>query len=375
MTGNSSGRKSGSRTGKLPRSRRQAPLRINFIKPRSSDRGIRKLTYRRAGVDIDLADRLVDKISLFARKTRRPEVVADIGGFGGLFSLAVGKYRDPVLVASTDGVGTKLKLAILLDKHDTVGIDLVAMNVNDVLTTGAEPLFFLDYIAVGKLELPVLTDVVKGMVRGLRDANCCLLGGETAEMPGMYARGDYDLAGFCVGVVERRKILDGSSTRPGDLLIGLASTGVHSNGYSLVRKVFPAAELKGRLGRQLLTPTRIYVRPVLSLLRTFNSGSRVIRGAAHITGGGFPGNIPRVLPDGMGVKIRPDSWPVPSIFSLIRKRGNVDIPEMFRTFNMGVGMVLVVAKEKAAAVQRKLVPFRLRSWVIGEVIRGKSRWW
>lgn len=333
----------------------------------------RKLTYRSAGVDVKTADKLVKQFSVLAKSARRREMLAGPGGFGGLFSFPAGRYQNPVLTAAADGVGTKLKLATLVGKHDTVGIDLVAMNVNDVLACGAEPLFFLDYIAAGRIEPVVLKDVVRGIARGCRRAGCCLLGGETAEMPGMYSGGDYDLAGFCVGVVERKKILDGASVREGDILLGLASSGIHSNGFSLVRKVFSQGTLKGKVGRELLTPTRIYVRPVLSLLRYLNSRRKVIRGIAHITGGGFPGNIPRVLPDGLCAKIERGSWPVPKIFSLIQKEGDIDGEEMFRTFNMGLGMVLLIQKKAVPAAVKLLKKHKFKSWTVGKVIRHRKK--
>lgn len=313
------------------------------------------LDYRSAGVDIGAGNRAVKLIAPLARSTFRPEVLGDIGGFGGFCRLP-GGYREPVLVAGADGVGTKLKVAFALDRHDTVGIDCVAMNVNDILAHGAEPLFFLDYLAVGKLEPERVAQVVAGVAEGCRRAGCALLGGETAEMPGLYAPGEYDLAGFAVGVVERSRLIDGSAVRPGDVVLGLASSGLHSNGFSLVRRVFmpegsaglsrldrPYPELGGRvLGEVLLEPTRIYVRSVLDLL-----GRVAVRAMAHITGGGLVENVPRVIPRGCRVVIQKGSWPIPEIFHLVRREGPVPEEEMWRVFNMGLGFVLVVDRDEA----------------------------
>jgi phosphoribosylformylglycinamidine cyclo-ligase len=293
------------------------------------------LSYRDAGVDIDEGDALVEAIKPFARRTLRPEVLAGIGGFGALCELPK-KYRQPVLVSGTDGVGTKLKLAFALGRHDTVGIDLVAMSVNDVLVQGAEPLFFLDYFACGRLDTRVAAEVVKGIARGCELAGCALLGGETAEMPGMYPEGEYDLAGFCVGVVEKERIIDGRSIVPGDVVLGLASSGPHSNGYSLIRRILE----RGTPEFDLLEPTRIYVKPVLKLLDAVP-----VKGLAHITGGGITGNVPRVLPDGTKAVIRKASWPRPPVFDWLQRTGNVAEDEMFRVFNCGIGMVLVLSKE------------------------------
>jgi phosphoribosylformylglycinamidine cyclo-ligase len=303
------------------------------------------LSYRDAGVDIDAGDALVERIKPLARRTMRPEVLAGIGGFGALCAIPK-KYREPILVSGTDGVGTKLKLAFALDKHDTVGIDLVAMSVNDVLVQGAEPLFFLDYFACGKLNVDVAADVVAGIARGCEMAGCALIGGETAEMPGMYPEGEYDLAGFAVGVVERSAILDGRSIAAGDAIIGLASSGPHSNGYSMIRRILElsgaktSTPLAGRtLGECLLEPTRIYVKPVLALRETVP-----IKGLAHITGGGLTENIPRILPDAAMAVLQRDTWPWPDVFAWIQKTGNVADSEMHRTFNCGIGMVVVVAE-------------------------------
>jgi phosphoribosylformylglycinamidine cyclo-ligase len=331
-------------------------------------------TYRDAGVDIDEGDRLVDLIKPLARPTLRPEVLAGIGGFGGLFALDTKKYRDPVLVSGTDGVGTKLKLAFLTGRHDTVGIDLVAMSVNDVAVTGAEPLFFLDYYATGRLRAEEAAQVVKGIAEGCRQAGCALIGGETAELPGFYADGEYDLAGFAVGVVERDRILDGRNVAPGDALVGVASTGLHSNGYSLARKVLlerhalsdRPAEFSGRtLGDALLEPTRIYARDILALLHEVP-----LKAAAHITGGGLPGNVPRNLPDGTRAVIRGGTWDVPAIFGLIEREGAVTRDEMYRTFNMGLGLVLVLPSASAEAARAVLARRGLASWVVGAVEAG-----
>ncbi|MGA8893092.1 MAG: phosphoribosylformylglycinamidine cyclo-ligase [Anaeromyxobacteraceae bacterium] len=333
-------------------------------------------TYRDAGVDIDEGDRLVDLIKPLARPTLRPEVLAGIGGFGGLFALDVKKYRDPVLVSGTDGVGTKLKLAFLTGRHDTVGIDLVAMSVNDVVVTGAEPLFFLDYFATGRLRADEAAQVVKGIAEGCRQAGCALIGGETAELPGFYAEGEYDLAGFAVGVVERDRILDGRSVRPGDALLGVASTGLHSNGYSLARKVLlerhalsdRLPELGGlTVGEALLEPTRIYARDVLALLAEVPVGA-----VAHITGGGLPGNAPRNLPDGTRAVIREGSWKVPAVFELIEREGGVARDEMYRTFNMGLGLVAALPARSAEAARALLAGRGLASWVVGTVEAGSG---
>jgi phosphoribosylformylglycinamidine cyclo-ligase len=309
-------------------------------------------TYKEAGVDIDAADRLVDSIRIMARSTFRKEVKTDIGGFGGVVGIDLDRYPEPLLVASTDGVGTKLRIAFETDRHETIGIDLVAMCVNDVIVQGAEPLFFLDYFATGKLDPERAGKVLQGIAEGCRIANCSLIGGETAEMPSFYPEGEYELAGFCVGVVNRDRLIDGRSVRPGDALLGIASSGLHSNGYSLVRRVFSKElgySLHGRvdglsatLGEELLRPTRIYVKPVLELL------SRLpVKGLAHITGGGLVENIPRILPTGCRVRLDLDSWPVPEIFRVIEKTARVELPEMLRTFNCGIGMVVVTEAEDA----------------------------
>ena len=295
------------------------------------------LSYRDAGVDIDAGDALVEAIKPFARRTLRPEVLAGIGGFGALCEIPK-KYRHPVLVSGTDGVGTKLKLAFQLGRHDTVGIDLVAMSVNDVLVQGAEPLFFLDYFACGRLDTRVAADVVKGIARGCELAGCALIGGETAEMPGMYPEGEYDLAGFCVGVVEKERIIDGRSIRAGDAVLGLASSGPHANGYSLIRKILERAKPPF----DLLEPTRIYVKSILKLLETVP-----VKGLAHITGGGLIGNVPRILPQGVVAKMRKDAWPRPDVFQWLQREGKVAEDEMLRVFNCGIGMVVVVGAADA----------------------------
>jgi len=323
------------------------------------------LTYKKAGVDIDRADRFVSKIKPLAGKTIRPEVLSAIGGFSGLFRPRLRGMKDPVLVSSTDGVGTKLLVAETRKKYDTIGIDLVAMNADDVVVTGAEPLFFLDYIAVGRLVPGQLVELMKGIVKGCRQAGCALLGGETAELPGLYAPGKFDLAGFCVGLVDRGRIIDGKRCRPGDAVIGVASSGLHSNGYSLARKLFSLKEIRGKWGLDLLRPTRIYTRSILQAIKRVE-----VKAMAHITGGGFIDNIPRVIPAGLAVKIRKGSWPIPRIFREIQERGKVGEGEMFRTFNMGVGMVVIVAAEDAPRTIRLFERQGQKARLIGRVERG-----
>ncbi len=330
------------------------------------------LTYRDAGVDIDAGDALVERIKPLAARTRIPEVLAGVGGFAGLCALPAG-MEDPVLVSGTDGVGTKLEIAFQMDVHDTVGVDLVAMCVNDVVTTGARPLFFLDYFATGRLDVDRAAAVVKGIAAGCEQAGCALLGGETAELPGFYADGEYDLAGFAVGVVERSRILDGARVREGDTLIGVASSGLHSNGYSLARKAL--LERAGRrldehderlgetIGEALLRPTRIYARAVQAAL-----GAGDVRAICHVTGGGIPGNLPRVLPDGFGADVDLGSVPRPPVFDLVREAGRVDEAEMRRTFNMGVGLVLAVAPADADAVGDALAGAGEEAHLIGTVV-------
>jgi phosphoribosylformylglycinamidine cyclo-ligase len=331
-----------------------------------------RMTYKGAGVDIEAGNRFVDLIKPLVKSTSRPEVLTDIGGFGGLFSLNASKYKSPVLVSSTDGVGTKLKLAFQLDRHNTVGIDLVAMCVNDIIVQGAEPLFFLDYFGTGKLTPEKAAEVVAGIAEGCRQAGCALIGGETAEMPGFYGDGEYDLAGFTVGVVDRDAIIDGSTVQVGEVLIGIASNGLHSNGYSLARSivnerlpggidaVFP--ELNESLGDALLRPTRIYVKAILNLLRDFE-----INGMAHITGGGLLENVPRVLPRHCKAVIKKDSWPKLPLFEILREAGNLEEKELYRTFNYGIGMVLVVPKRSADDILSRLQGLKEQAYVIGEI--------
>ncbi len=335
------------------------------------------LSYAASGVDIDEGARLVDKIKTAVRSTYRKEVLGDIGGFGALFSGRFKGMLDPVLVSSTDGVGTKLKVAFMADSHSTIGIDLVAMSVNDILVSGAEPLFFLDYFATGKLDAKKAAEVVKGIAKGCKDAGCALIGGETAEMPGLYNEGEYDLAGFAVGVVDRKKIIDGSRIRPGDEVIGLASSGLHSNGYSLARKVVferlnlniksKPAGFKNNVGAVLLAPTKIYVKPVLKVIKEFD-----VLGMAHITGGGFTDNIPRSLPKGMKAVIGKGSWPVPGIFRLIQCGGDISDDEMLRTFNCGIGMVMVVKKGQGGAAIKRLRGLKVAAFPIGAIEKKKG---
>jgi len=322
------------------------------------------LTYRNAGVDMDAGDALVEAIKPFAKRTMRPEVLAGLGGFGALCALPA-KYKEPILVSGTDGVGTKLKLAFMLNRHGTVGIDLVAMSVNDVLVQGAEPLFFLDYFACGKLDTNVATNVIRGIAKGCEEAGCALIGGETAEMPGMYPEGEYDLAGFCVGVVEKEKIIDGSTITPGDVLLGLAYSGPHSNGFSLIRRILGDAKPNSGLADSLMEPTRIYVKPVLKLLAAVK-----VKGLAHITGGGLVGNVPRMLPQGMRAVLRKKMWPRPELFSLLQKDGNIAEAEMHRVFNCGIGMVLCVARDQVAAATMLLKREGELAYEIGFVEAG-----
>jgi len=331
----------------------------------------KNLTYRDAGVDIDAGNALVERIKPIVAATRRAEVMSGIGGFGGLFALAPGHYREPVLVSGTDGVGTKLKLAQQLERHDTIGIDLVAMCVNDVLVQGAEPLFFLDYFACGKLDVEVATDVVKGIAAGCSQAGAALIGGETAEMPDMYADGDYDLAGFCVGAVERDSIIDGSAIAAGDALIGIASSGPHSNGYSLIRKVLELAgdsNIDGmRASERLLCPTRIYVKPVLQLMNAVT-----LKGLAHITGGGITENLPRILDDAVHAEIETASWDQGPVFDWLAEAGNIAVDEMRRTFNCGVGMIAVVDAADASRAVSLLAESGESAWEIGRIAEGHA---
>ncbi len=305
------------------------------------------LSYRDAGVDIDAGNALIDKIKPFAKATSRPGVLGGLGGFGALFEIPLDRYKQPVLVSGTDGVGTKLKLAMDLNKHDTIGVDLVAMCVNDLIVQGGEPLFFLDYYATGKLDINAAADVVKGISDGCILSGCALTGGETAEMPGMYHNNDYDLAGFCVGIVEKNKVIDGSKVTSGDVLLGLASSGPHSNGYSLIRKIIETSKADlsspfaaSTLGETLLTPTRIYVKSILKLLESID-----VHAISHITGGGLLENIPRVLPSNCCASIDKNSWQFPEVFKWLQENGNIEQNEMYRTFNCGIGMVIAIAKE------------------------------
>ena len=324
------------------------------------------LSYRDAGVDIDAGDALVEAIKPYAKRTLRPEVLAGIGGFGALCRIPR-KYREPVLVSGTDGVGTKLKLAFAHGRHDTVGIDLVAMSVNDVLVQGAEPLFFLDYFACGKLDAKVAAQVVRGIARGCELAGCALIGGETAEMPGMYPEGEYDLAGFCVGVVERKRMVSGKTIRPGDVLIGLASSGAHSNGYSLIRRIVERAKPDATLLDALMQPTRIYVKPVLKLMQRV-----AVKGLAHITGGGLTGNVPRMLPKGTKAVLYKAQWPRPELFRWLQRQGAVDEGEMHRVFNCGIGLVIAVAPRDVRTAMAQLQRLGEKAYVIGAVEKGRG---
>lgn len=325
---------------------------------------MKSVTYKTAGVDIDKANALVKDYKRFAKSTATRGVISDIGSFGGLFRPDIKRFKDPILVSSTDGVGTKLKIAFLTAKHDTVGIDLVAMSANDILCSGAEGLFFLDYISTGKIKTSCLRDIVKGIAKACREAGYALIGGETAEMPGMYKEGEYDLAGFGVGVVDRERIIDGRNIKLGDLIIGLESSGPHSNGYSLIRRILNESELL-KHSKELLTPTRLYAKPVLALKRRVN-----INGIANITGGAFYDKVPRIIPKTMAVEIDKYSWRVPAIFSLIQQKGNVDDREIYRTLNMGIGMVLALSKRDAKKAIRILNDNGVRSHVIGRVVKG-----
>jgi phosphoribosylformylglycinamidine cyclo-ligase len=332
------------------------------------------ISYRDAGVDIDAGNALVERIKPVVARTRRPGVVTGLGGFGALFELPLERYRQPLLVSGTDGVGTKLKLAIDSGRHDTIGIDLVAMCANDIVVQGAEPLFFLDYYATGKLDVAIAAEVIKGIGQGCELAGAALIGGETAEMPGMYRDDDYDLAGFCVGIVEKDRLIDGQSVRPGDALIGLASSGPHSNGYSLIRKIIDVAGvttdslLEGKpLLDWLMAPTRIYVKPLLALLQQVE-----VRSLCHITGGGLPENLPRMLPDGSVARIDTTSWHWPPVFRWLQEHGNVETFEMYRTFNCGVGMVACVPADQVDACLSLLDAHGEQAWVLGNVEAGQG---
>lgn len=338
----------------------------------------KKITYKEAGVDIEAGYEAVAKMKKHVTSTFTPGVLADIGGFGGLFALNNQDYQEPVLVAGTDGVGTKLRVAFLMDKHDTIGIDAVAMCVNDIVVQGAKPLFFLDYLAVGKLVPDKVADIVKGIADGCQQAGCALIGGETAEMPGFYPEDEYDVAGFAVGVVEKSKIIDGSRIEAGDKLIGLASSGLHSNGYSLARKVLlelagysledNIPELGKTLGEEILTPTKIYVKTVLSLLESFD-----LKGIAHITGGGLIENVPRIIPEGKQAVIKNGTWEVLPIFKLLQEKGDIAWKEMLKTFNLGIGLVLVVPAQQAELILIKLNDLEEKAYLIGEVVQGEKK--
>jgi phosphoribosylformylglycinamidine cyclo-ligase len=336
---------------------------------------VKRFSYKEAGVDVDKGDNFVRLIKSLVEGTFRPDVLTKLGGFAGCVSLNLRRYKKPILVSSTDGVGTKLKIAFSMDRHDTVGIDLVAMCVNDIIVIGARPLFLLDYLAVSKLEPNRAKKVVGGIVKGCLEAECSLIGGETAEMPGFYKKGEYDLAGFVVGILEEDQIIDGSGIRIGDKLVGIASSGLHSNGFSLVRKVLlerhkldlrkRVAELGERLGETLLRPTRIYVKTILNLLKDFS-----LHGMAHITGGGITGNLPRILPKGCKAVIRKGTWDVPPIFPFLQERGNISEDEMYKTFNNGIGMILVIPPKDAQKVMARLQALGERGFIIGEIVKA-----
>ena len=337
----------------------------------------KSLTYKDAGVNIETTNTLVERIKSIAKTSFRPEVLTDIGGFSGLFSLDTQKYKKPVLTASTDGVGTKLKIAFLTNIHDTIGIDLVAMSVNDILAQGAEPLFLLDYVSTSTVEPKTMESVISGISRGCKEAGCSLIGGEIAEMPSFYKEGEYDLAGFVVGVVDQDKIIDGLTIKIGDKVLGIASSGMHSNGYSLVRKIVfeklnldlnkKIEEIGRNLGEELLEPTKIYVKPVLKIIAEFN-----VHGISHITGGGLTENIPRILPDDCQAVINKGSWEIPPIFTFIQGKGNICEAEMLKTFNNGIGMVLIVPQEEARDIISRLHNMQLKSYVIGEIVKRKE---
>ena len=346
------------------------------------------ISYKDSGVDIEAKGKFTTDIYQQLRRTFGPRVIENPGGFAGLFSLNYDSklfsknYKHPVLVASTDGVGTKLKIAFMMDRHDTIGIDLVAMCVNDILVMGAEPVFFLDYMASSRMIPGKMKEVLHGIANGCCEADCALLGGETPEMPGFYHDGEYDLAGFAVGILERKKIINGKDIGAGDVVLGLKSSGVHSNGFSLVRKViFEKAKLdvnsklktiNGTIGDELLKPTKIYVKPIRALLRHYRS-KKVVKGMAHITGGGLIENIPRVLPEGCSVRIKKGSWPVPAIFEVIQKKGTIDEGEMYNVLNMGIGMVLIVSEYYVPSIMKKLKQMKEDSFIIGKVIKGNRK--
>jgi phosphoribosylformylglycinamidine cyclo-ligase len=346
---------------------------------------MKQKAYAQAGVDIDLGNRVKANLPALLAATHRPEVLGKVGGFGGLFALDLKRHRHPVLVSSVDGVGTKLKIAFALDRHDTIGQDLVNHCVNDIAVLGAEPLFFLDYIGTGKLEPRVFTDIIKGFAQACAENRCALIGGETAQMPGFYQPGEYDVSGTIVGVVDQTRIIDGRQIRPGDVVIGLASSGLHTNGYSLARKIFfermklkpttRLAELRNTIGAELLKVHVSYGPLIQKLLRQFNAGSirsAAIKGLAHITGGGFIDNIPRVLPPDCDVIIRKGAWEMLPIFQIIQAKGNVPEPELYQVFNMGIGMTMIVSATQAAAVLKYLKAQKTQAWLIGEVVKGRK---
>jgi phosphoribosylformylglycinamidine cyclo-ligase len=325
------------------------------------------LTYQDAGVDINKGNDLIEQIKPIAKSTAREGVLAGLGGFGAMFELPMNQYKNPVLISGTDGVGTKLKVAEMLNKHDTIGIDLVAMCVNDLIVQGAEPLFFLDYYATGKLNTDIAVSVISGIGEGCQQSGCALIGGETAEMPGMYAGEDYDLAGFCVGIAEKDDVIDGSKVKKGDHIIALGSSGPHSNGYSLIRKVLEQAKPTEAQLQQLIEPTKIYVKSVLSLLK-----QQTVHAISHITGGGLLENIPRVLPDNLAAKLDNTSWVLPEIFQFLQDNGNIDIMEMYRVFNCGIGMVLIVPAEQSADVIQHMQAQGENAWLVGEIVEDNG---
>ncbi len=331
-----------------------------------------KTTYKKAGVDIDAGNLFVERIKPFIKSTARKEVMSSLGGYAGLFNLDPALFKKPLLVSSTDGVGTKIRIAQMMNRHDTIGIDLVAMSVNDIIVQGAEPLFFLDYLATGKIDVDKHAKIIEGIARGCKEAGCALIGGETAEMPGFYQDDDYDLAGFAVGIVEEDRVIDGTNIRLGDALIGIASSGLHSNGYSLAREVLfnkgglkatsKLEDLELSLGEELLRPTKIYVKTVLNLIKGFN-----VKGIAHITGGGIIDNLPRVIPKPTRALLDSRSWEVPPIFRIIKDIGQVDDSEMFRTFNMGVGLVLIVSERDSKEILERISMLGEKAWLIGQI--------
>jgi phosphoribosylformylglycinamidine cyclo-ligase len=346
---------------------------------------MKQTAYARAGVNIDLGNRVKSTLPVLLRKTHRPEVLGKVGAFGGLFALDVGKYREPVLVSSVDGVGTKLKIAFAMDRHDTIGQDLVNHCVNDIAVLGAEPLFFLDYIGTGKLERRTFTEIIKGFAKACAENHCALIGGETAQMPGFYQPGEYDVSGTIVGVVERKKMLDGSTVRPGDQIVGLASSGLHTNGYSLARKIFfeemklkptsRLAELNNTIGEELLKVHVSYGPLIQKMLKKFNVAGigGVIKALAHITGGGFVDNIPRVLPKNCDVMVRKSSWEMPPIFQILRENARASEDELYQVFNMGIGMVVIVGEQKATEILSFCKERKQKAWLIGEVVKGKGQ--